>query len=101
MFLRMFVAAGLVAAVLPLVAQDATAQSDLAISVERQLPALTETYKHLHRNPELSRQEEQTSAFLAGELRKLGYAVTEHVGKYEDGAQAFGVVAVHGDADFV
>jgi len=90
----MFVAAGLAAAVLPLVAQDATAQSDLAISVERQLPALTETYKHLHRNPELSRQEEQTSAFLAGELRKLGYAVTEHVGKYEDGAQAFGVVAV-------
>lgn len=94
MSLRMFVAAGLAAAVLPLVAQDATAQSDLAISVERQLPALTETYKHLHRNPELSRQEEQTSAFLAGELRKLGYAVTEHVGKYEDGAQAFGVVAV-------
>jgi hippurate hydrolase len=58
------------------------------------LPALTETYKHLHRNPELSRHEEQTSAFVAGELRKLGYTVTEHVGKYDDGSQAFGVVAV-------
>ena len=77
-----------------MVAQSAAAQTDLAASVERQLPALTETYKHLHRNPELSRHEEQTSAFLAGELRKLGYTVTEHVGKYEDGAQAFGVVAV-------
>jgi amidohydrolase len=31
---------------------------------------------------------------LAGELRKLGYAVTEHVGRYPDGTQAFGVVAV-------
>jgi len=27
-------------------------------------------------------------------LRKLGYTVTEHVGKYEDGTQALGVVAV-------
>ena len=27
-------------------------------------------------------------------MRKLGYTVTEHVGKYEDGTQAFGVVAV-------
>jgi hippurate hydrolase len=31
---------------------------------------------------------------VAGELRKLGYTVTEHVGKYEDGTQALGVVAV-------
>ena len=66
----------------------------LAESSERQLPALTETYKHLHRNPELSHHEEQTSAYLAAELRKLGYTVTEHVGKYPDGSQAFGVVAV-------
>ena len=84
------VVAALAASALPVAAQN----SDLAASAERQLPALTETYKHLHRNPELSRHEEQTSAFVAGELRKLGYTVTEHVGKYEDGAQAFGVVAV-------
>ncbi len=31
---------------------------------------------------------------LAAELRKLGYTVTERVGKYQDGSQAFGVVAV-------
>ena len=90
MHLRVFAVAAAAVAALPLAAQT----SDIASSVERQLPALTETYKHLHRSPELSRHEEQTSALLAGELRKLGYTVTEHVGKYEDGTQAFGVVAV-------
>jgi hippurate hydrolase len=94
MLLRFLVAAAVVAAAMPLASQGVAGQSDLSASVERQLPALTETYKHLHRSPELSRHEEQTSAFLAGELRKLGYSVTEQVGKYEDGEQAFGVVAV-------
>jgi hippurate hydrolase len=97
MFLRALVlaaAAVVAAAAMPLAAQAPAAQAELAASVERQLPALTETYKHLHRNPELSRHEEQTSAFVASELRKLGYTVTEHVGKYEDGSQALGVVAV-------
>src|SRR5512146_385222 len=79
---------------LPLAAQAPAASSSLADSAKAQLPSLTETYKHLHRTPELSQHEEQTSAYLAGELRKLGYTVTEHVGKYEDGTQAFGVVAV-------
>lgn len=68
--------------------------ADLASSAQRQLPALTEVYKQLHRNPELSQHEEKTSAFLAGELRKLGYTVTERVGKYDDGSQAYGVVAL-------
>jgi hippurate hydrolase len=79
------------AVALPAAAQ---APNDLAQSAQRQLPALTEIYKHLHQNPELSKHEEQTSAFLAGELRKLGYTVTEHVGKYADGTQGFGVVAI-------
>ena len=78
-------------AALPLFAQSGTG---LAASAEGQLPALTETYKHLHRNPELSHHEEKTSAYLAAELRKAGYTVTEHVGKYQDGTQAFGVAAV-------
>jgi hippurate hydrolase len=94
MQLRVFSIAALAAAALPMIAQTSAAPSDLATSVNQQLPALTETYKHLHRNPELSRHEEQTSAFVAQELRKLGYTVTEDVGKYEDGTQAFGVVAV-------
>jgi hippurate hydrolase len=91
MFVRTLV---LAAAAMPIAAQSSAAQADLAATAERQLPSLTETYKHLHRNPELSGHEEQTAAFVAGELRKLGYTVTEHVGKYEDGTQVLGVVAV-------
>ncbi len=79
-----------------LVAGAALAQdtSTLAGSAQAELPALTETYKHFHRNPELSHHEEKTSAFLAAELRKAGYTVTERVGKYPDGSQAYGTVAV-------
>ena len=63
-------------------------------SVDAQLPGLIETYKDFHRNPELSHHEEHTSAKLAADLRQLGYAVTEHVGQYQDGSQAWGIVAV-------
>jgi hippurate hydrolase len=42
-----------------------------------QLEAL---YKHIHANPELSRQEVQTAARLAKELKALGFTVTEKVG---------------------
>lgn len=75
----------------PLAAQSST---DLKSSVQAQLPSLEETYLHLHRNPELSHHEEKTSAYLADELRKAGYTVTERVGKYQDGAQAYGIVAI-------
>jgi hippurate hydrolase len=79
-------------------AQSAATAADLNASAEKQLPALTAIYKHLHENPELSGHEVQTAAFVAAELRKLGYAVTEHVGKYADGpgkeTGAEGVVAV-------
>ena len=44
-------------------------------------------YVDLHQHPELSGNEIQTAAKLAGELRGLGYTVTEHVG-------GTGVVAV-------
>lgn len=79
------------AGALPLAAQSS---ADLKSSVQAQLPALDETYLHLHRNPEISHHEENTSAYLAAELRKLGYTVTERVGKYEDGHQAYGIVAI-------
>ena len=75
-------------------AQPAAPSAALKASAEAQLPALTETYKHLHAAPELSHHEQQTSAYLAGQLRQAGYTVTEHVGKYEDGSQAFGIVAI-------
>ena len=72
----------------------AQAPVPLARSVQAQLPALIETYKDFHRNPELSHHEEQTSAKFAADLRQLGYTVTEHVGKYQDGSQAWGIVAI-------
>ncbi|MGD2136960.1 MAG: amidohydrolase [Gammaproteobacteria bacterium] len=37
-------------------------------------------YEHLHRNPELSLQEQDTSAYLAEQLRASGYEVTTAVG---------------------
>jgi len=89
MNMRLFALAALAA-----LSAAAQSPSDIPASVDKQLPALAETYKHLHRNPELSHNEGKTSAFLATELRKLGYTVTEHVGKYEDGSQAHGVVAI-------
>jgi hippurate hydrolase len=89
--LRRFVLSSLLAVTtLPLAAQT----SDLANSAAQQLPALTEVYKHLHEHPELSGHEVQTAAYIAAALRKLGYTVTEHVGKYQDGTQAEGVVAL-------
>jgi amidohydrolase len=96
MFIRKRVLAlsGVLAIAASAAGQNTAPPSDLSADVQQQLPALTDTYKHLHRNPELSRHEEKTSAFLAEELRKLGYSVTEHVGRYKDGSPAAGVVAV-------
>lgn len=85
-----FVACALAAAA-PVVAQSSTG---LKSSVQAQLPSLVETYKHLHRNPELSHHEAKTSAYLAAQLRQLGYTVTERVGKYQDGSLAYGIVAM-------
>jgi amidohydrolase len=62
--------------------------------VRPQLPGLVDTYKTIHAHPELSHHEERTAGILAAELRKAGYAVTERVGKYPDGSQAYGVVGI-------
>jgi hippurate hydrolase len=83
---------GLVAAA-ALLASTAAAQ-ELGSFINGQLPNLVSTYKDIHARPELSHHEERTSALLAAELRKAGFAVTEHVGKYPDGSQALGVVAL-------
>ena len=39
-------------------------------------------YRHLHQNPELSLQEQNTSAYLAEQLKAAGYEVTTGVGGY-------------------
>ena len=48
---------------------------------EEVLPELIQLRRHLHAHPELSGQEYQTAAFVAGELRKSGWEVREAVGK--------------------
>jgi amidohydrolase len=63
--------------------------------VDAEMSSLLATYQQLHAAPELSMQEAKTSAFLAAQLRALGYTVSEKVGKYEEAnATCYGVVAV-------
>jgi amidohydrolase len=50
--------------------------------VEKEWDSLSRLYLHLHRNPELSMQEKETSARIASELRSAGFEVTHPVGKY-------------------
>jgi hippurate hydrolase len=72
----------------------AAAADDFRPQVEQELPSLLAIYKDLHTHPELSRHEERTSAFLAAELRRTGYTVTDHIGKYADGTAAQGIAAI-------
>jgi amidohydrolase len=87
------VACGIAGAAVGIITAKAGAQEVPAL-VEQQLPGLLTTYKGFHAAPELSHHEAQTSALFAEELRKAGYTVTERVGKYPDGSQAFGVVGI-------
>jgi amidohydrolase len=70
-------------------------QVSLDAMIERDLASMLTTYKALHTAPELSHREEKTSAFVAGELRKLGFTVTERIGKYQNTQwTGYGVVGV-------
>ncbi len=71
-------------------AQDSPAQL-----AEQELPSLLTIYKDFHTHPELSTQEERTSALIAKELKAAGCEVTDHLGKYETpGLTGYGVVGV-------
>jgi amidohydrolase len=48
--------------------------------IDKEYKDLEALYKHLHQNPELSYQEEQTARRMAKELKALGFEVTEKVG---------------------
>ena len=65
-------------------ASNAAALQD---AIKADMPQLMAMYRDLHANPELSMAEARTPAKLAAEVRKLGFTVTEKVGKT-------GVVAV-------
>jgi hippurate hydrolase len=53
----------------------------LSDSIKADMPQLMTLYRDLHEHPELSMQEVRTPALLAPQMRKLGFEVTEHVGK--------------------
>ena len=56
--------------------------------LDRTYPELDALYKDIHAHPELGFQETRTAALLAAKMRKLGFTVTEHVGKT-------GIVAIY------
>ncbi len=64
-----------------------TQAANVTESLKADMPSLMAMYRDFHANPELSMQEVRTPAKLAAEMKKLGFTVTEKVGKT-------GVVAV-------
>lgn len=84
----------LVSAAFAVLAVNVNGQS-LDAMIERDIASWLTTYKMLHAAPELSHREEKTSAFVAGELRKLGFTVTERIGKFQnDQWVGYGIVGV-------
>jgi amidohydrolase len=82
-------AAVLALATLPALAQlPAPLKTDVKTRVNSMYPWLDTVYKDLHAHPEIAFQEVRTAGKLAAEMRKLGFEVTEKVGKT-------GIVAVY------
>jgi hippurate hydrolase len=63
-----------------LLALAAPPLADIDRKLDAEAGDLVALYQHLHRNPELSLQEEKSAARMAEELAKLGFAVTPKVG---------------------
>ena len=74
-------------AVALLMTSSSASAATLSDAIRADMPQLMTLYRDLHANPELSMQEVRTPAKLAAEMRRLGFKVTEKVGKT-------GVVAV-------
>src|SRR5438067_9723739 len=82
------------------ISMPAFAQQTPQQLAEAELPSLLTICKDVHNHPELSTQEERTSALLAKELKAVGCNVTENVGKYEKSDQkCFGVVGLMKNGD--
>ena len=69
-------------------ADIAGARATIDRTFEAQYQHIETVYKDIHSHPELGFQEKRTAALLAGEMRTLGYEVTEGVGKT-------GIVAIY------
>jgi hippurate hydrolase len=75
---------GLLVAALPGIAGAADVAGTRAAidrSLDAQYPHLRAVYEDIHLHPELGFQEQRTAAKLAGEMKALGFEVTEGVGK--------------------
>ena len=62
-------------------AEPLLSSADLRQALQAALPELIALRRHLHAHPELSGNEQQTAALVAGELRGLGWRVREGVGR--------------------
>lgn len=85
---RTAVAVALLASALSATAQTAPSHAEVAPLVNSMYASLETLYKDLHANPEIAFQEVRTAAKMAEEMRKLGFEVTEKVGRT-------GVVAIY------
>src|SRR5690606_23750190 len=56
--------------------------STLLESMEQYRGEMTQWFEHMHRNPELSMQEEKTAKFIADTVSQWGYEVETGVGKH-------------------
>ncbi|NYE63517.1 hippurate hydrolase [Duganella sp. 1224] len=74
--------------IVALLAAAAAHAQDAGTLINGMYPQLEAIYKDLHAHPEIAFQEERTAARLAAEMRKIGFEVTEKVGKT-------GVVAIY------
>lgn len=83
-----------------LVVARAGGQVELDALIDAKIDGLLSTYEYLHAHPELSFQEKETSAFVAGKLRDLGYEVKEGIGEYEKpGLVCYGLVGIMKNGD--
>jgi hippurate hydrolase len=70
-----------------ILAQSVNFNQKITTYVDQSYPKLFDLYKDLHANPEISFQEKKTATKIAGQLKTLGFDVTENFG-------GFGIVGV-------
>jgi amidohydrolase len=75
-------------AALPTFFDVAAAKQRIDAMLDKNYGHLDTLYRDVHSHPEVGFQESRTAALLAAEMRKLGFQVTEHVGKT-------GIVAIY------
>ena len=92
--MKLFIPTLLFLAITPSFAVNAQ-QPTIDSLIDRDIASFVSIYKMLHAAPELSHREDKTATFFAGELRKMGYTVSDHLGKFENPQwSGYGVIGV-------